>query len=401
MFKIEDGREHFYQWDIDRRIIVDNPAIGEVHFSNIFSTEALVVNTYQENGITLVNVPNILLQKDWPIDVYTYSKDFTNCKAKFEVESRNKPSDYVYTETEVLDFEALEKQIEELSEELKNIELTPGEKGEPGEPGKDGYTPVKGVDYFDGEQGIPGEPGKDGVDGYTPVKGTDYWTAADKQEIIDEVSASIGGSGGKQLVIYKLGQIITEADLVILNDIKSICDTFPKTSEGIKKASSTVLNKYDIYYEGYPVSYVRYQSTMNRIDFNIISEYITTAVAPLTIGNPIGEGGSSKILTAINYSDYISGGGGGWTLTSDKDNYSIFNAKEIFISLYDYDSSRVYTSHQLFPEGYTLGNNYSYENFYFNSISSDYTTPYWYWTGYGIEINNVSNWSIRVIGYKE
>lgn len=36
-------------------------------------------------------------------------------------------------------------------------------KGDKGDPGKDGYTPVKGVDYFDGE------------DGYTPVKGKDYF----------------------------------------------------------------------------------------------------------------------------------------------------------------------------------------------------------------------------------
>lgn len=35
--------------------------------------------------------------------------------------------------------------------------------------GKDGYTPVKGVDYFDGI------PGKDGEDGYTPTKGKDYF----------------------------------------------------------------------------------------------------------------------------------------------------------------------------------------------------------------------------------
>ena len=62
-----------------------------------------------------------------------------------------------------------------------------------GKDGKDGYTPVKGVDYFDGEQGIPGDQGiqgeqgpqgeqgiqgiqgEKGEDGYTPVKGIDYF----------------------------------------------------------------------------------------------------------------------------------------------------------------------------------------------------------------------------------
>lgn len=45
--------------------------------------------------------------------------------------------------------------------------------------GKDGYTPVKGVDYFDGN------PGKDG---HTPEKGTDYFTEADKQEIAQQAA---------------------------------------------------------------------------------------------------------------------------------------------------------------------------------------------------------------------
>ena len=39
---------------------------------------------------------------------------------------------------------------EEVDEAIENIELTPGPQGEPG---KDGYSPVKGVDYFDGEDG--------------------------------------------------------------------------------------------------------------------------------------------------------------------------------------------------------------------------------------------------------
>lgn len=50
--------------------------------------------------------------------------------------------------------------------------------------GEPGYTPVKGVDYFDGKDG---KDGVDGQDGYSPVRGTDYWTESDRQEIIDDV----------------------------------------------------------------------------------------------------------------------------------------------------------------------------------------------------------------------
>lgn len=33
--------------------------------------------------------------------------------------------------------------------------------------------------------------GLKGTDGHTPVKGTDYWTAADKQEMVNEVLAAL------------------------------------------------------------------------------------------------------------------------------------------------------------------------------------------------------------------
>ena len=52
------------------------------------------------------------------------------------------------------------------------------EVGTPGPAGEDGYTPIKGVDYFDGAKGDPGNPGLDGNDGYTPIKGIDYFDGA-------------------------------------------------------------------------------------------------------------------------------------------------------------------------------------------------------------------------------
>lgn len=51
--------------------------------------------------------------------------------------------------------------------------------------------------------------GKDGDDGYTPQKGVDYWTAADKQEIIDELgggsSLPTGGTTGQVLTMGENG----------------------------------------------------------------------------------------------------------------------------------------------------------------------------------------------------
>ena len=56
----------------------------------------------------------------------------------------------------------------------------------------------KGSQGAKGDTGATGAAGAKGADGYTPVKGTDYWTAADKTEMVDDVLAALptwtGGS---------------------------------------------------------------------------------------------------------------------------------------------------------------------------------------------------------------
>lgn len=64
-----------------------------------------------------------------------------------------------------------------------------GEKGDKGDTGPQGEKGDKGDT---GPQGPQGDPG---ADGYTPVKGTDYWTATDKAEIVEELKPSQVTSG--------------------------------------------------------------------------------------------------------------------------------------------------------------------------------------------------------------
>ena len=116
-----------------------------------------------------------------------------------------------------------------VSEQVNAIELMPGPTGPQGPKGNDGYTPVKGVDYFDGA------PGAAGKDGYTPVKGVDYFdgkdgapgkdgkdyvlTDADKQEIAGMVEVTGGGEGGSvnidnRTIIEENGAIRTAIDVI-------------------------------------------------------------------------------------------------------------------------------------------------------------------------------------------
>ena len=122
MFIIEDGRDSFYQWDLNRRLIVRDNSITEVHFCNRTDDCSLVVEVYEENGSHYADVPNILLQTDWRINVYAFDSEYTKHSMLFHVNARTKPADYVYTETEVKTWDTLAGQIQGAIDEFSEAE---------------------------------------------------------------------------------------------------------------------------------------------------------------------------------------------------------------------------------------------------------------------------------------
>lgn len=245
MFKILDGRDELFQWDINRQIIVSDASIDAVHYSNRTDNSALVVEVKEKNGLRVADIPNILLQESWDINVYGYCDGYyTKQAARIKVNPRTKPESYVYTETEVLNYNTVMEKIDRVENNIgeavndyliKNpvvvdlsnyytksqvdaaidaVELTPGPQGPQGpqgEPGRDGQDGAPGpqgepgpagpagkdgAPGQQGPQGEPGAPGAPGQDGHTPVKGTDYWTETDKAEMVADVIAAIPGGGG-------------------------------------------------------------------------------------------------------------------------------------------------------------------------------------------------------------
>jgi hypothetical protein len=116
MFQILDGRNSFFQWDKNQKLIVADAAINEVHFCNKTDDCSLVCEVYELDGQRVVDVPNILFQKDWTIRAYAYQVDKTLVEQRFKVITRSKPSDYIYTETEVKNYEELEARVKALEE---------------------------------------------------------------------------------------------------------------------------------------------------------------------------------------------------------------------------------------------------------------------------------------------
>lgn len=193
----ENEEQTLYQWDTDRKLKVltdDNITVDEVHFSNAFTQQALIVvpTASVELGCMVADIPNILLQYFIPIDVYVvmYSDkgERTVYTQQLEIVKRAKPSDYVYTETEVLDYKTLEKRVSELEQGggsgiSKEIDPTVPDWAK--QPQKPSYTaeevgampdtteiPTKISDLEDDSNFVSSETLNEDLKGY--VKDTDY-----------------------------------------------------------------------------------------------------------------------------------------------------------------------------------------------------------------------------------
>lgn len=193
MFEIFDGRKDFFQWDLNQKIIVAEK-FDRLHFAIGGKIEATEVK--EIDGQFVAEVPNIILQIAGHLIVYAYviGKDdeetITKIQECFWIKGRPKPPDYVYTETEVLSYETIRKDVDELEKRVKYIEENGGGSGG-GTPGGY-YTPSvsddgtlswnassekmpevpdanikgpKGEPGKDGEPGVPGEKGEPGDKG--------------------------------------------------------------------------------------------------------------------------------------------------------------------------------------------------------------------------------------------
>ena len=119
MFKIQDGRKSFTQWDLNRKIIVEDDSITQVHFtnSNRIGENALVCEVIDN----VVNVPNIILQGYGTIFVYGCDSNYTKYIDTFDIIRREKPEDYIYTETEVLNYNNLLERMNNIEGSIEQV----------------------------------------------------------------------------------------------------------------------------------------------------------------------------------------------------------------------------------------------------------------------------------------
>lgn len=140
------------QWDLNRVVeITTDETFNEVHFYNSNCPKALVVKPFDNN--TKANIPNILLQEALPIVVWLVHSDESGDRSldcdTLVVSPRKMPDDYVYEETEVITFKKLTKDVKEAVKRANDISADLEEKRDSGY--FNGYTPQRGVDYFNSE----------------------------------------------------------------------------------------------------------------------------------------------------------------------------------------------------------------------------------------------------------
>lgn len=119
--KIGGKRNAFYQWDTGQYFVIEGAEnCTEVHICHKESQNAIVCEIKEEDGQHVVYVPNILLQSDLQITAYLFYREDDGSQTQFSksfmVNKRPKPEDYVYTETEVLNYQTLINRIEQIEQ---------------------------------------------------------------------------------------------------------------------------------------------------------------------------------------------------------------------------------------------------------------------------------------------
>ena len=118
MIKLVGG--DLWQWDSGRKVEIKPKAgstVDAVHFFN-GTTENAKVGILKDDGSA--EIPNVFLQSSNNVVVYSVmvneSGEQTTESVVFSVNRREKPDDYVYTETEVLKWESLDERLKKVEE---------------------------------------------------------------------------------------------------------------------------------------------------------------------------------------------------------------------------------------------------------------------------------------------
>lgn len=115
------GGAELWQWDTGRQIDCAGLQAGtKVQFA-YSDTQTLSTTVKTADGASVADVPNQLLLRSGALMVYAYVTEadgvsYTKYAARFNVQARPKPDDYVYTPTEVQSWQTIRNEIGDLDD---------------------------------------------------------------------------------------------------------------------------------------------------------------------------------------------------------------------------------------------------------------------------------------------
>lgn len=115
--RIYGDRTRFYQYDLKQKLIIEEcDNVIELHITNHQMANAIICECYKQNGMTLCDIPNVLLTSHGTMIIYAFVKEeseYTKKSFAFEIIKRSKPDDYVDEEV-IPKWSDLEERIESL-----------------------------------------------------------------------------------------------------------------------------------------------------------------------------------------------------------------------------------------------------------------------------------------------
>ena len=114
---IADGRGALWQWDTGRRVkITDGDGVKQVHYQNKCFGRSVDVDV-GDDGTAIIPDER---RQDWhPLTAYAYVTDdtgaYTMVQQDFAVHKRAKPAGYVYTPTDQMTLQTIQRQIGDLA----------------------------------------------------------------------------------------------------------------------------------------------------------------------------------------------------------------------------------------------------------------------------------------------
>lgn len=214
-FQLENKQTQCWQWDVNQRIVVSE--VEETERKSLYfligherSNGGLYkVKVEFEENVGYARIPDEVLQREGYVNAYLYEELVgTTRKAwGFSVRKKQRPQDYVYTETDIRTLAFIEEQFKILEEHVREVEKMPGPQGPVGPQGPQGRQGIQGPRGPQGETGPQGEPGPRGEQGPQGEKGEQGLVGPQGpkgEDITAEYSIIKAADSGEYAAIYNL-----------------------------------------------------------------------------------------------------------------------------------------------------------------------------------------------------